>query len=294
MNGNLVFIAGYPKSGSTWLRFVLESLRRGTGELSIADMTPGYYGGWRRLLFDEFSPVNAADLTAEEIDDTLPDVFRQLSGSGAGPFLVKAHDLLFRTQSGQWLFPPECVRVVFYLARHPFDVAVSYAHHLALPVGEVVAIMGRDSVVAKNSGTLRLPLHERIGSWSSNIESWLGETPYRVHAIRYEDVHADPVSIFSHAAAAAGLEHTAAKIASAAAAASFPRLQEQERQSGFSERPRTSTGFFRVGRPLSWRGELDDGARAKIAEDHASVMERMGYMDDGRVVSVPDPAQAPR
>lgn len=288
MDRNLIVIAGYPKSGSTWLRFVLEFVIRGFPKsFAIHDMTPGFYGAWRRILFDEFSPVNAADLVAEEIEDMLPGVFRSLSETAPGPQLVKSHDVLSRTRSGQWLFPPECIRAVFYLVRHPFDVAVSYAHHLALPVSDAVAIMARDSTVAGESRSLRLTLHEHIGSWSANIQSWLGDVPYPVQAIRYEDLHRDPVSTFSEVFAALELRLSATSVAAAVAAASFERMRNEEMRSGFQERPRTSREFFRAGRPRSWEGELDDSSRARLLADHAAVMADMGYNGDGGAIFAP-------
>src|SRR5580698_7634696 len=149
MSKNLILVAGYPKTGSTWIRLMFEALTRPLdGRVAINELSDGFYGAWHRLMFDEIAPVNAADLLPDEIDDLQPGVFRQVALELTRPVLVKTHCAAYRTRSGEWLFPPDCIRSVIYLVRHPFDVAVSLAHHLGLTVERTVEIMNLDSVMA--------------------------------------------------------------------------------------------------------------------------------------------------
>lgn len=282
MNTNLILIAGYPKSGSTWIRLMFEALTRPLdGRVAINELSDGFYGAWRRLLFDDFAPVNSTDLAPEEIDGFLPGVFRQLASELGHPVLVKAHDLAFRTQSGEWLYPPEAVRCAIYLVRHPFDVAVSLAHHVGLTHEKIVEIMNSDHVMAPLESRLVLPIHERIGSWSSNIISWLEGGPYPLTLVRYEDLHADPITEFGRISSASGFHSSRENVCRAVASVSFGRLQAEEKAHGFSEKPRKSPQFFRAGKPRSWDGMLAPSLRNRIVEDHGAVMERLGYTADG-------------
>ena len=289
MSRNLVLIASYPRSGSTWLRVIFENLRRPSFDpVSINAMTAGYYGLPRRLLFDDIVPVNAADLLPPEIDTFLPEVFRQLSAAIADTIIIKAHDQACRAENGQWLFPPECVRAVVHVVRHPFDVAVSYAHHLGMDLTRAIELMaGRDGVVVANPER-RLPfqLHEHIGSWSEHVESWRDNGEYRVSLARFEDLFGDPLTGFRRLTAEAGLPATDDRISAAVRAATFARLQSEERSQGFRERPRTATAFFRTGRPSSWGQELTAEMRESICHDHGSVMRRMGYEPDGSALPI--------
>jgi len=286
---NLLLIASYPKSGSTWVRFVFEALRRGPGRaVSINDLEGGYFGIRRRMLFDDLAPANAGELLSEEIDNVLPAVFRTLSEQPGGPHIVKVHDKADHTPSGAWLFPPECVRAVIYLTRHPFDIVLSYAHHLGLSVPETIAVMRREEIVRRDPRRLSRQLHERWGSWSGNVSSWLDATAYHVVLIRYEDLYRDPRKDFACLADAAGLSTSEAEIARACDLSTFERLRDQERDSGFLERPRTSPAFFRAGKPLSWRGTLDEDSRAQLLEDHGAVMARLGYDAEGNASAAPN------
>jgi len=282
MSGGLILVAGYPKSGSTWIRFLFEALARPVNDgVAIDTLGNGFYGGWRRQLFDDISPASAADLLDHEVDGLLPEVFRRLARDEGRPVLVKAHDVAFRTRRGEWLYPPDCVRSAIYLVRHPFDVAVSFAHHLGLTSEAIVRIMNLDHVMAPTGPRLVFPFHERIGSWSANIASWLDEAPYPLTLTRYEDLHADPVDIFARVAAAAGLDRDRDTIRRAVDGVSFGRLQAEEKAHGFGERPRNSPNFFRAGRPRSWEGQLDVSLREQIVRDHGAMMERLGYTADG-------------
>ena len=248
----------------------------------------GYYGIRRRMLFDELAPVNAGELFAEEVDDLLPAVFRALSEQAGGPHIVKVHDKADRTPSGGWLFPPESVRAVIYLTRHPFDVALSYAHHLDCSVPETIAIMRREEIVRRPPRRLSRHLYEQWGSWSGNVRSWLDATAYDIVLTRYEDLYVNPRKGFAFLANFAGLSTGEAEIARACDLSAFERLRVEERNFGFLERPRTSPAFFRAGRPLSWRGALDEDLRAKLIEDHGAVMARLGYDAEGKANAVPE------
>jgi hypothetical protein len=288
MSKNLILVAGYPKGGSTWIRLMFEALTRSLeGRVAINELADGFYGAWRRVLFDDFAPVNSADLLPGEIDDLTPGVFRQLASELTQPVLVKTHCLAYRTQLGDWLFPPDCVRSVIYLVRHPFDVAVSLAHHVGLTVERTVDIMNLDHVMAPAGARLVFPIHERIGSWTANITSWLDDARYPITLIRYEDLHDNPAEGFGRAAAAAGLDRDRDSILRAVEAMNFDRLRSEEQLHGFDERPRSSPQFFRAGKPRSWEGKLDEALREKIIRDHGATMERLGYAMDGTVLPLP-------
>ncbi|HEX4078925.1 MAG TPA: sulfotransferase domain-containing protein [Rhizomicrobium sp.] len=288
MSGSLLLIAGYPKSGSTWIRLLFEALTRPLdSSVAINELGNGFYGGWRRTLFDTIAPITSANLLPDEIDLLLPDIFRQLASESAGLILVKVHDLAFRTRAGEWLYPPDHVSSVIYLVRHPFDVAASFAHHLGIDIQTAVAIMNRDHVMAPAGPRMIMPIHERIGSWSANIASWLDETPYPITLTRYEDLRGDPVGSFARVAAAAGFRKDPEFIHRAAQAVNFNRLQAEEQTHGFGERPRSSPKFFRAGKPRSWEGILDPHLRDQIVRDHGAVMERLGYASDGETRPMP-------
>jgi len=299
VKGRLVLVSSYPKSGNTWMRAVLEQLRRGPGwTFSINEMPSGFYGFKRRALFDSISPVNAADLLVDEIENMLPSIFRTMVEEDAYTHIIKVHDDVRRNASGDWLYPPDAVHAVVYLVRHPFDVAVSFAHHMNLSLPDTVALMQEGEIVSHLVDQLPLSLPQHMGSWSGSIASWLDAAQYRVIFARYEDLYADPVAEFGRVALAAGFSAPQEDIARAVGGTQFERMREEEKTSGFRERPPTSSSFFRAGRPRSWEGKLDQDLRDRLVKDHGPMMERLGYLPDGgvgpcRVTLATDAARLP-
>jgi hypothetical protein len=288
VSGHLILISSYLKSGNTWARAIFEQLRRGPAwKFSINEMPGGFYGFSQRLLFDSASPVNAADLFADEIDDMFPHVLRHLTQEDPQTHIMKTHDKARRTRGGDWVYPPDAVFGVIYLVRHPFDIAVSCANHLGMSLPDTVAFMGDGKIVHSASRETPLSLPQHVGSWTDNVRSWLSETPHRVALARYEDMHADPVSEFGRLARAAGLFSTQEEINRAVAGSAFERMRLEEAASGFRERPPASPAFFREGKPRTWEGTLDQSLLERLVHDHGAMMERLGYLPSGGVIPLP-------
>ena len=274
MSRSLILIASYPKSGNTWVRLILDTLRR-DAPVSINDIAVGLYGLERRQLFDMLAPAEASELLAGEIENLLPDFYAAVAADGG--HILKVHDRLRKTPDGRWLFPPECVKSVIYVVRHPFDVAVSYANHRGFSVAEAVALMANaDSVIPPDAGESSVVV-ERPGTWSGNVASWLQGAPYPVTVVRYEDLYADPEREILRLADAACLSVTAASLARTIESTGFARLQAEETAKGFREHSARSPAFFRKGRPGSWAEGLDDSSREKLLRDHAETMSRLEY-----------------
>jgi hypothetical protein len=180
------------------------------------------------------------------------------------------------------------VTAVTYIVRHPFDVAVSVAHHFGFSHEEAVDLMADDTRMRLAISWAPEALPVAYGSWSQNVSSWLDAEPYRVALARYEDIHADPVGQFMRLANAAELPATRPEVSRVVEASGFDQLKKDEAEQGFRERPSVSPLFFRMGRPRSWEGVLGDDLQARLVRDHGAVMERLGYSADGEILSVPE------
>ncbi|HEY3637561.1 MAG TPA: sulfotransferase domain-containing protein [Rhizomicrobium sp.] len=282
MNAPLVLIASYPKSGNTWTRIVFEKLRHGQ-QFSMNSLDGSYQGIHRRLLFDRLMTVNAADLLPDEVENFLPELYRELAVETSGTAFVKVHDNIRHTGWGEWIYPSDCVRAAIYLTRHPFDVAVSNANHFGISIEAAVDFLAEEMAPGINTTSLPESLDQHFGTWSGHVKSWLGGAPYPLTVARYEDLLSDPVSGFVRLARAAGLAHDASSVAGAVETSQFSVLQEEEMRSGFRERPDTCRLFFRSGRARSWEGILEKNLQDRLVRDHGAAMERMGYRPDGGV-----------
>ena len=272
---SIVWLASYPKSGNTWLRAVLANYRREKdGPADINHL--GSPIASRRHEFDEITGVESSDLTGEEIDALRPAVYRHLAAHSSDALPQKIHDAYTPA-----LIPTDATRSSIYIIRNPLDVAVSYANHLGISIDRTISWMG-DEEYTLAAGRRNLPnqLRQRLLSWSGHALSWIDQSAFPLHVVKYEDMSLRPYETFAAALDFAGLALDATRLERAIENSTFEKLQLQEEAHGFEERPSTAGVFFRQGRPGGWRDVLDAEQAERIVRDHAEVMRRFGYLTE--------------
>jgi aryl sulfotransferase len=270
------WLASYPKSGNTWLRVALATLLSGR-PADINTMPFVRVIANNRARFDTALGIESADLTAEQETNLRPRAYELWAADAAQPLYCKTHDTYRRTPAGEPLFPTAATLGAVYVVRDPRAVAVSLANHLAEPIDKAIARMEDPAAgLWASSPRLSTQLSQQYGNWRDHIDSWLG-APFPVHLLRYEDMHRDPQAAFAAVAAFLGLSSDRERVAAAVDAASFSRLQAQERAVGFVEKPIQAAAFFREGRVDGWRQVLTAEQNARIVEANEPVMRRLGY-----------------
>jgi hypothetical protein len=270
------WLASYPKSGNTWLRAVIASLISGR-PVDINAMS--FLGPIcsNRIVLDDTLGIDSAELSVEQETNLRPRAYETWAAEAKRPLYCKAHDAYQVTSAGEPLFPTNATRGAVYVVRDPRAVAVSFAHHMAQPIEAAIARMD-DPKAAFSGSTDRLTrqLRQLLQRWSDHVEIWLA-APFPVYLLRYEDMRTDPLSAFTGVAAFLDLPHAPEAIAAAVEAANFSRLQAQEQEAGFFEKPRDAAVFFREGSIDGWRLTLTPEQAARIVASHGPVMRRLGY-----------------
>ena len=289
----IVWIAAYPKSGTTWLRTMLSNyLADGDAPASINALV-GQWGASARDKFDELIGIDSSDLRPAELARYLP-AFRELlaeavcrqpvdaveSASGPClPYFAKTHEA-FQGPVGGPRFSAAGTAGAIYLVRNPLDVAVSYAHHLQLPIDQTIRRMNRpdaDEVPAVSG--IRNLLPNPLRTWREHVGSWVGQKTVRTCVVRYEELLADPIAGFGKVVRFAGLEWQPDRVAWAVDHAAFPRLRAQEAEYGFGERQQTAPSFFRAGVAGDWRRVLTRDQVQAVLDAHGPMMARFGYLE---------------
>ena len=289
----IVWIAAYPKSGTTWLRTMLSNyLSHGDAPASINALV-GQWGASARDKFDQLIGIDSSDLRPDELARYLP-AFRELLAdavcgqsinaieSAAGPrlpYFAKTHEA-FQGPVGGPRFSAVGTVGAIYLVRNPLDVAVSYAHHLQLPIEQTIRRMNRpdaDEVPAVSG--IRNLLPNPLRTWHNHVASWVDQKLVRTCVVRYEDMLSAPLATFGSVVRFAGLEWQADRLARAVDHAAFPRLRAQEAEHGFGERQQTAPSFFRAGVAGSWRRVLTRDQVQAVVDAHRPMMARFGYLE---------------
>jgi aryl sulfotransferase len=201
----VIWIASYPKSGNTWVRFLACNLAYGLQD-------------------------SAARLT-----HLAPDI-HELSAIPSAPTaltFVKTH---FPFSSALPLAANTAAAI--YVVRDPADVMLSNFHyhqrsgmgqHSGTGIEPSAHALGQyvDQYLAAR-GDPRW-IHAQMGTWDDHVRSWLdGSQSFPVLALRYEDLLADGLGGAQKLCTFLGLSRTAHEIEQAVAGASFRRMQEIE------------------------------------------------------------------
>lgn len=276
----IVWIASYPKSGNTWVRAFLHNLmkvrNREADEQDINEMAR--FSTWeldkkRYAHFLGYEPDNA--LHRPEIAATRHAVHQQVANAAEGLIFVKTHNCLVMDR-GHATVSFAATAGAVYIVRNPLDVAISYAHHSGRSIDDAIEYMSMTDVETNGNA---ISVYEVHGSWTQHVWSWTRNDQPALHVMRYEDMLAEPRKAFAALAGHLRIEFTPRQLKRAIERSSFSRLQAQEQERGFRERPPAADeNFFRDGRAGQWKSILTSAQVERIVRDHGEQMQRFGYL----------------
>ena len=284
-NHSYWYLASYPKSGNTWCRVFITELLRLAGDDSGAelnlnqDIETGAIASSRLWLDDQLG-VNSSDLSFSELDP-----LRGRAGASAwlfaeGERFHKVHDAFQSPDSrGRPVVSTAGCSGVVYILRHPEDVAVSLSHFWSWSLDRCV-----DSLLDPNAALLRderfggKQVRQHMGRWDQHVHSWADQTQLPVLIMRYEDMLANGLEIFTKLATFLGLPNDKNLILQALENTSIDRLKKLEDDvGGFAEKPAKCERFFRSGRMGEGAEQLTLDQRIRLAKGLSDAMTRFGY-----------------
>lgn len=246
-----VFLIGHPKSGNTWLAYMLaialfEQSRQGITLKNVGNYVPFVHGQDHRI--------------AEY--DHLPD------------------PRVFRNECPVY---PEFYPKVIYLMRDPRAVLVSFYHMYQIMLSDT--IMPLQTFVESYLATDGCFESWNVGlvRWDRQVLKWTGRAKSnpRICVVKYEDLVADRktalrrILSFTRASCSEeNLDHTVAR-------GEFHLMQEMERTHGAEAYPGEigqRGQFVRRGLIGGWRDELDVEISRTIEREFAAAMNAAGYV----------------
>jgi len=211
--------------------------------------------------------------TREEIASVRHEVQKNIAENANGLAFVKTHHALVMDRQKPTInFDITCGAI--YIVRNPLDVAISFSHHMNTTIDgaiEQMAIEGLETPVNEKS------VYEVYSSWSHHVESWTRKQQRTMYIMRYEDMLSDPEQTFLGLARHLLLEPSDQQLQTTIDLSSFEKLQTQETEKGFKEKPKDSKRFFRSGKANQWQDELSDQQIEQIVKVHHKQMERFNY-----------------
>lgn len=275
-----IWLASYPRSGNTWTRIALYSLRGGGGEVDFDEVSQFGRMASRRERIDRVLEVDSGLMTPAEMEELRPDANAALYAARYEPELCKVHDAWIRTPGGRPVFDAAFTHAAIYLVRDPRDVAVSWARFVNWPIERSVDFLCSPTASLGTSprAGIGTQLTQRLGSWSDHVRSWIDESGLDPLVMRYEDMLADSAGALRRMAAHIGWDAPDEAVARAVEMTRFEKLAAKEQREGFVERAPQSERFFHSGKSGTWRSVLSPEQVARLETEHAAMMQRFGYL----------------
>jgi Sulfotransferase domain len=236
-------IVSYPRSGNTWVRFLIANLLHPDADISFANI--------EQLIPDTASQSNRALKRTPR------------------PRIIKTHEYFDHRY-----------KKVIYIVRDPRDVAVSYYHFQRKyrQIDDSCSIEG----FVENFVHGRF-ISAGWGSWGENVASWLytrGES--RIFLLcRYEDITEDPVQQLSRIAFFLGVEPSAQILQQAVERSSADRMRKMENMQSdvwvATKDRRKDIPFVRVAKSGGWRYSLPERSVLQIEEAWGELMAKLDY-----------------
>lgn len=238
-----LFLVTYPRSGSTWSRFLF-------GNLMHADQAVNFTN---------------VDRLVPTIEDHPDRKLRSL------PRILKSHEC----------FDPRYPRVI-HIVRDPRDVAVSF-YYYALKIRVLPDGYSMDDFVDRFVAAKIVGWADRLGSWEDHTRSWLcmrgGKSNYCL--LRYEDLIADPVGELTRTAPLLQMELTPSKIERAVQLSSASQMRSLEQQQSkkwtTTKDSRQDIPFVREAKSGGWRNRLSEASVSKIERAWSGTMQELDY-----------------
>lgn len=233
-----MLICSYPKSGRTWLRYML------------AQVLVQHFGLALKLDLKNMFRVLPND------DCDVVKGWPAYRYYGTLPSIAASHELYSRRlHRGH--------RIVF-IVRDPRDVMVSYWFHQAKHLGHF------DGSISK------FLYHPKYGiePMLTYLESWAAAAGReRLLAVSYEQMHADPIDVLERVCTFFGIQPSADELREAVTAGQFRHMREMELANGIGghayDRADESALRMRVGRTGEFGNYLGTSDAAKI-RDHVT------------------------
>ncbi len=254
------WLASYPKSGNTWVRFLLYQYFHGKAEasLDVARFIPGIHG--RKQVRD--AKLFDGALFAKTHFPYGPDI------TGRGRAIG-------------------CI----YVVRHPRDVILSCLNYARLTgmLGDSQGIT--DEMYVRSFlqlGGASEYFRHRFGTFENHYRSWLDQRTVPTILVRYEDLKADPSRELSRILEFLGHAPDPAKIEQSVALSTFERLQAMEMSEkasgseqrlfvGSAEQMKKGRMFMNKGQSGRSLDPIAAGLDRAVEERFADAIKRFGY-----------------
>ncbi len=278
----IIWLASYPKSGNTWVRFFINSL------LYTEEGKANLYNIANIRSFpkpDQFINLVKNINDIKEISQNWTKAQSILNLDKKIKF-IKTHNILCKL-NGHLFTDFNNTLGAIYIVRDPRNVVTSLKHHFQLDTLENAKnFIFTENTISGIKNTNQNPIPALIGSWQSHYNSWK-KFPKNLLILNYDKILLNPKKEFlklkKYIERILKFKINKKKFSNSIEECKFKKLQQMEKLGGFSESiTDKNTGskkvFFNMGPQNNWRDYLDKNIKDEIENKFKKEMTELGYL----------------
>lgn len=273
----IVWIASYPRSGNTWVRFLLSNmLYPQYAPMPLNRLGNLFPGDQNRIRFETIVGRSAVDMTPDEMHAARASLQKYYTSQGRTMF-VKTHSAFVKERK-HWHINPRYTEGAILVVRDPRDVVCSMGNHFGIDHKTAARWMGEFDRILLD--VEQPSLWCRTLDWSNFFQSWTQRLGPRCCIVRHEDLNDQPFVEMKRILAFINQTASDEVIRNAISYSSFPRLKqlEEKEREGPVERFIKSPILFHTGGKGRWKDELDPQIAQAVVNRHERVMRHLGYV----------------
>ncbi len=282
MMQKIIWISSYPKSGNTWIMFLIANYffnieRKDNFEIvnkNIIKFPPA-------SLIKKFTTKKELIENPYNISKYWLKAQEQAKIMKGNVMFLKNHNALVSVNGNEFTNENFSLASI-YIIRDPRDVVVSYAHYSNLAFDKVIQNLCDKNLYYNLTDYHDFPDIEILGSWKFHYISWRDGVPNMPKIIvRYEDLIKDSYSCFykiiNFLSKILNFKLDEEQIKFSVENSKFEKLQNNENKFGYIKN-NSNTNFFHSGKIQQWKNILNKSQIKTIENTFKEEMELLGYL----------------
>jgi len=244
-----IFLIGHPKSGNTWMAYMLAKVLQ---KQNMGNVTMASVGHFIPVIHGEDSSIRKF----EHLQN--PRIFRN-----------------------EYPVHPELYPKTIYLLRDPRAALVSYYHMYCVVCPD--APMSLRSFVQEYLQDGHIKNFEALVRWDRQVLEWYARAQYndRILLVKYEDMVKDRAGVLRAVLKFCGISCTESELVPVVEQSSFESMKRSEELHGAESYlgvKEKRGNFVRRGKIDGWKEEMEGDLSTQIREAFAPAMKAVGYL----------------
>lgn len=276
----IIWIASYPKSGNTFLRFLISSLIYSDDGNFDFDIIKNirqfdiykYFSFVENLNYADSKNLDKLDIISKYWLEAQKKFFNVEK-----KFIFKTHSANLKVNGYNYTDENRTLGLI-YIVRDPRDIVISYSHHTGTSIDYNINKLFDNKVTLLNS---KRRIKVILSRWDTHIKSW-SLLNVKKYIIKYEDLinntekHFLELIDFIRKDLKIQFKLNSKKFNNIIKNTSFKKLQENEKIIGFDEVYKGK--FFRKGLSKQWENILSEDQNIKIKKEFYITLKNFNYI----------------